>query len=72
MIDRLEIHNEIEKIAQEANTDYIDAVLHYCTKNDLEIETVGLLLAQDPNLVEKIQIDAENLHFIKKTSRLPI
>lgn len=71
-MNSLELHNEIESIVKESGTDYIDAVVHYCSVNNLEIETVALILMNDSNIIEKLLKDAENLHFVKKINRLPI
>lgn len=72
MIDRLLIHKTIIEIAEHNGFDYIDAVLHYCTINDLEIETVGAIISKDQNLVSQIRVEAENLNFIKKINQLPV
>lgn len=59
---------EVEKIAiDNADMNYIDAVLHYCEKNEIEIESVPKLISKP--LKEKIKFDAENLNYMKKKSR---
>lgn len=72
MIDRLQLHKNIMSIVAENEFDYIDAILHYCSVNDLEIETVGAIISKDTNLVSLLEEQAENLHFIKRISKLPI
>lgn len=51
---------------------YIDAVVDYCEKKDIEIESIKKLLS--PSLKEKIKAEAEDLNLItgNKTSKLPI
>lgn len=71
-MNKFEFHQEIETFVKDNNVDYIDAVLHYCSLHNLEIETVGSFISKDLNLVSKIQSEAEELHFMKKTSTLPI
>jgi len=71
-MNKADLHRKIEQIVQETGTDYIDAVIHFCTMNDLEIETIGATISRDQNLMAKIQEEAEKLHFVKKISRLPI
>ena len=63
---------EIEKIVSEEELNYIDAICHYCEKNGLEIESVTKLISKP--LKEKLRFDAQELNFMKKTSRarLPI
>ena len=49
---------------------YIDAIMEYCDENKMEPEVAGNLVGG--KLKQKIQEEAENLHLIKKTARLPI
>ena len=72
MLDRLSLHKSIEDIVSRCGTDYIDAVLHFCQTNDLEIETIGAIISKDLNLVSKIKVEAEELHYLKRESQLPI
>lgn len=72
MLDSLSLHNSIEEIVRTSGTDYIDAIIHFCSINDLEVETVGAIISKDLNLVSKIQSEAEELHFLVKESQLPI
>jgi hypothetical protein len=46
---------------------YIDAIIHYCEMNDIEIETVPKLISKP--LKEKLKFDAQNLNYMKKTSK---
>jgi len=66
------IIQKIDDMVKTHNLDYIDAALWYCEKNSLEIEMVGELIARNPIMKEKISLEAEDLHFIKKEARLPI
>ena len=64
---------EIEKLVllnKEMN--YIDAIVHFCEQNSLDLESVPKLISKP--LKEKIKYDAQQLNFMKKTSRakLPI
>lgn len=58
---------EVEKIAIENSMNYIDAILHYCEKNEIEIESVPKLISKP--LKEKLKFDAQKLNYMKKTSR---
>jgi hypothetical protein len=63
---------EIETIVANENMNYIDAICYYCEINELEIESVTKLVSKP--LKEKLKYDAQELNFMKKTSRarLPI
>jgi len=58
---------EIEKIVAEENFNYIDAIVHYCEINSLEVESVVKLISKP--LKERLKWDATRLNFMKKTSR---
>lgn len=64
---------DIEKMVKEKNIEYLDAVLLYCEKNNVEVETVAAIVKQNSALKSKIQIEAENINMLKKSSaRLPL
>ena len=64
---------EIEKMVKEKNIEYFEAVILYCEKNNLEVETVASVVKQNSALKSKIQIEAENVKMLKRSSaRLPV
>ena len=58
---------EIEKIVAEEKLNYIDAIVHYCEVNELEVDSVTKLVSK--SLKERLKYDAISLNFMKKTSR---
>ena len=58
---------EVEKVAFENEMNYIDAIVFYCEKNEIEIESVPKLISKP--LKEKLKYDAQKLKFMKRTSR---
>ena len=58
---------EIEGIVAKEGMNYIDAIIHYCDQNEIELETVPKLISKP--LKEKLKYDAQELNFIKRTSR---
>ena len=58
---------EIEGIVSKEGINYIDAICYYCEVNSLEIESVTKLVSKP--LKEKLKYDAQELNFMKKTSR---
>lgn len=58
---------DVEKIAYENSMNYIDAIVHYCESNEIEIESVSKLISKP--LKEKLKYDAQRLNFMKKTTR---
>lgn len=63
---------EIETLVKEKQIEYIDAVILWCEMNGLEVEFAGELIRRNNVLKSKIQFEAENLNFMKKSARLPI
>ena len=65
--------SEIEKLVIDKGLEYFEAVMHYCERNSIEVETVASMIKQNSALKAKIQIEAERMNMVKKTSaRLPI
>lgn len=58
---------DVEKIAYENKMNYIDAIVHYCETNEIDIESVSKLISKP--LKEKLKYDAQKLNYIKKTTR---
>ena len=63
---------EIENLCKSKNIEYIDAVVLWCERNNLEVETVAIWIKKDQTMKSKIQAEAENLRILKKSARLPI
>ncbi len=59
---------DVEKLVlNNSDMNYIDAVIHYCEVNEIEIDSVSKLVSKP--LKEKLKYDAQKLNFMKKTSR---
>jgi len=58
---------EIEGIVSTDKMSYIDAIIYYCEKNAIELDSVPKLISKP--LKEKLKWEAQELNFLKKTSR---
>jgi hypothetical protein len=59
---------EIENLVQvNVEMSYIDAIIHFCENNNIDLESVPKLISKP--LKEKIKYEAMELNFLKKTSR---
>jgi len=59
---------EIETLVQvDKNLNYIDAIVHFCDQNSIDLESVPKLIPKP--LKEKIKYEAQELNFLKRTSR---
>ncbi len=64
---------EIESLVHtDEGMSYIDAIIHFCEKNSIDVESVPKLISKP--LKEKIKYEAQELNFLKRSSRakLPI
>tara|TARA_B100001057_G_C22785952_1_gene925560 strand:+ start:380 stop:652 length:273 start_codon:yes stop_codon:yes gene_type:complete len=64
---------EIEAIAHDnKGMKYIDAIVHFCEKNNLDVESIPKLISKP--LKEKIKCEAMELNLLKRTShaKLPL
>ena len=59
-------------VLENKDMNYIDAIVFFCDKNNIDVESVPKLISKP--LKEKIKYDAQQLNFMKKNSRakLPI
>ena len=60
----------IEKLANDSESTYLDALLDYCEKNSVEPEQVKPLITK--SLKEKLEVNARELNFLPKVATLPI
>jgi hypothetical protein len=68
----VEFTKEIEKLVLEKKMEYIDAVMYFCDKNGVDIETAASLIKSNAKLKASIQVEAENLNYLPKTKQLPL
>ena len=64
---------EIETLVLEnKEMNYIDAIVHFCEQNSIDVESVPKLISKP--LKEKLKHEAQQLNFMKKTSlaKLPL
>lgn len=63
---------EIETLIVVKKLTFMEAVLHYCETTGMEVETAGSLIKSSAKMKARIQQDAEDLHFLPRSSKLPI
>lgn len=63
---------KIEEIVRDGlgQTSYMDAILDYCAKNEMEPDAIAPLISKP--LKEKIEADARELNFLPRVATLPI
>ena len=60
----------VDEIVRTKNLTHMAAILYYCEQNLIEPDTISKWI--DRSLKEKLQADAEALHYLPKTSQLPV
>ena len=63
---------EIESLVTRYNLDYMDAVVHYCEKNNIELEAAEGIIRSNLRIKAKLQDEAEELNFLPKRAKLPV
>ena len=75
--ETVEFNNEkflhhIEKLVSTKGTSYVDAVVHYCEINNIEIETVAAIIKGNAKIKAQLRSDYEDLNYFPKTAKLPL
>lgn len=69
-ITKIKFSKMVEELSTQKNMSYIDAVLHICEQNAIEIEDSKKYISI--SLKQKIEVEAMNLNFLEKNDSLPI
>jgi len=56
----------IENLVLEKNCSYIEATVLFCSTNGIDLEQAGNIIGNNELMTSKIQIEAEDLNFLKK------
>ena len=66
----IDLNLTIEQIVKDTELSYMEAVLDYAKNSEIEPEAMAKMLNQ--SIKDKIEVEAQNLNMLKKTSKLPI
>ena len=66
----IDLNLTIEQLVKEKELSYMDAVLHYAQTSEIEPEAMAKMLNQ--SVKDKIEVEAQELHLLKRTAKLPI
>jgi hypothetical protein len=64
------LEDKVEEIVLTKRLSHIDALISFCSTNELEFEDIAKLIT--PNLKDKIKMNAEEDGLMKRSARLPI
>lgn len=65
-------YKELERIVKLNNSNYMDAIIYFCEKNEIEIETAASMIRSNARIKSMLQSEGEALNFLPKTAKLPI
>ena len=66
----IDLNLTIEKLVKDKKLSYMDAVLHHAQMLEFEPEAMAKMLNQ--SVKDKIEVEAQELHLLKKTGKLPL
>ena len=65
-------YKEIDRLVKNHNLSYMDAIVYYCEKNEIEIETAASMIKGNFRIKSQIQQEGEQLNFLPRTAKLPV
>lgn len=70
----LTAENIMEEISSYINEEvtYIDALVFYAQKYDIEVELIGEIVKRSQVLKSRVRDDAEKFNLMEKTAQLPV
>jgi uncharacterized LabA/DUF88 family protein len=68
----IEFSREIEKIITEHRIEYLDAIMLYVEKNNIDVEVVASLVKYNSVMKSKLEDECQKLNLLEKTSKLPL
>ena len=75
IVDKIQINkilDDAEIFASSKHTDLLDAMIHICEINNVDLDTIAIAIRNNPVIFAKLTHEAEELNFIKKSARLPL
>tara|TARA_R110000868_G_scaffold30953_4_gene113894 strand:+ start:6654 stop:6884 length:231 start_codon:yes stop_codon:yes gene_type:complete len=70
MLTKQKFTRMIEDTVQSHRLSYMDAIIHLCEKNNMEIEDIKKYIS-DP-IKEKVEAEASKLNFLPRGNELPL
>ena len=65
-------YEEIDELVSLHEISYMDAIVHFCEKNEMEIEVAAAMIKGNFRIKSFMQQEGEQLNFLPKTAKLPI
>lgn len=65
-------YKELDALVKTHKLNYMDAIVYFCEKYDIEVETAASMIKGNSRLKSHLQTEGEALNFLPKTAKLPI
>ena len=69
-LSKKEFSHTVEIFVYENNISYMDAIVHLCEKNNMEVEDVKKFL--NSSIVGQLEAEARSLNFLPKVNQLDV
>ncbi len=63
---------EIQRLVHEYGSTYIEAIVEYVETHDVDMDVIAEIVEKNEMIKAAIQFEFEDLHFLPRTSRLPL
>lgn len=67
-----DFNKDIEEIVRISNLNYIEAVVLWCEERNVDVEQAASFVKRSQVIKAKIEVNASDLNFLQKQSKLPI
>tara|TARA_R100001509_G_C4861995_1_gene213704 strand:- start:891 stop:1130 length:240 start_codon:yes stop_codon:yes gene_type:complete len=67
-----DFNKDIEEIVRVSNLNYIEAVVMWCEERNVDVEQAASFVKRSQVIKAKIEVNASDLNFLQKQSKLPI
>lgn len=72
IINTASFYEEIDGLVHKHNLTYMDAIIYFCEKNEVEIETAATMVKGNFRIRSHIQSEGEVLNYLPRSAKLPL
>jgi hypothetical protein len=65
-------YSEIDRLVNNHKLSYMDAIVYFCEKNEVEIESAASMIKGNFRIKSQIQQEGELLNYLPRTAKLPV
>ena len=61
---------DIENLIAQHKLNYVDAIIHYCDINNIEVESAATIIKQNLKMKAQLESEYEDLNYLPKRAKL--